>query len=85
MLQEAYNALSDEILTLIDCTEETSKNYSSLSENFSSFSNMKGANIDQLQDMSKDISSTFQQCCIAKKQELEEQLKRLKEPIDDYK
>jgi hypothetical protein len=46
---------------------------------------MKGANIDQLQDMSKDISQTFQQCCIAKKQELEEQLKRLKEPIDDYK
>jgi len=45
-LKESFNQLADEILTLIDCTEETSKNYSQLSENFSSFTNMKGANID---------------------------------------
>ena len=31
---------------MIDCTEETANNYSSLSENFASFMNMKGANID---------------------------------------
>lgn len=47
-LRESFNQLSKEILTLIDCTEETSKNYSHLSENFAAFNNMKGANIDQL-------------------------------------
>jgi hypothetical protein len=45
-LKESFNSLAIEILTLIDCTEEASKNYSSLAENFAGFTNLKGANID---------------------------------------
>ena len=58
-LRDSFNQLSTEILTLIDCTEETSKNYSHLAENFAAFNNMKGANIDQLYMLSKEISNTF--------------------------
>ncbi len=46
---------------------------------------MKGANIDQLQSLSKDISQTFQNASTSKKEELENQIKILKDPIDDYK
>lgn len=47
-LKSSFHSLSSEVLTLIECTEESSKNYSALAENFASFTNMKGANIDQL-------------------------------------
>ncbi|CDW76629.1 sorting nexin 1 [Stylonychia lemnae] len=84
-LRESFQSLSNEILTLIDCTEESSKNYSQLSENFANFQNMKGANIDQLYTLSKEISSTFQNTSNQKKEELEDQVRKLKDPIDDYK
>ena len=37
-----------------------------------------------MQLLSKEISQTFQQASVAKKDELDKQLKRLKEPIEDY-
>jgi hypothetical protein len=73
-------------LTLIDCTEESKKNYSALSETFASFQSLKGAgNVDQLSTLSKDISQTFQQNSLAKQTELEQAIDRLKEPIDEYR
>jgi hypothetical protein len=35
--------------------------------------------------LSKEISNTFQACSNSKKEELEEQVRKLKEPIDDFK
>ena len=35
--------------------------------------------------LSKEISHTFQNASNSKKEELEEQVRKLKEPIDDYK
>lgn len=45
-LRESFNSLANEILSLIDCTEEAAKNYSALAENFAGFTNLKGAHID---------------------------------------
>ena len=84
-LRDSFNSLAVELLQLIDCTEEASKNYSSLAENFAGFTNLKGANIDQIAVLSKDISLAFQSASTIKKDELEEEVKRLKEPIDDYR
>jgi hypothetical protein len=57
-LQESFKSLSIELLTLIDCAEESKKNYSALSENFAAFATLKGnaSNIDQLSTIAKDIS-----------------------------
>ena len=77
--------MATEILCLIDCTEEASKNYSALAENFSGFTNLKGANIDQLAVIAKDISLAFQTASTVKKDELDEEIKKLKEPIDDFR
>ena len=84
-LKESFNSLATEILCLIDCTEEASKNYSALAENFSGFTNLKGANIDQLAVIAKDISLAFQTASTVKKDELDEEIKKLKEPIDDFR
>lgn len=46
---------------------------------------MKGGNVDQLYMLSKEISQTFQSTSNHKKEELEEQVRKLKEPIDDYR
>lgn len=46
---------------------------------------MKGANIDKLSALSKDISQAFSNVSTCKKEELEEEIKSLKEPIDDFK
>jgi hypothetical protein len=59
-LKESFNSLAFELLTLIDCCEESKKNYSSLAENFAGFTNLKGAHIDQLAVLAKDISLAFQ-------------------------
>lgn len=84
-LSESFKSLATELLQLIDCTEESSKNYSSLSENFASFATLKGAQLDQLAVLSKDISLAFQSASTVKKDELEEEVKRLKDPIDDFR
>lgn len=62
-----------------------SKNYVSLSENFGSFSYLKGNNIDELHNISKEISSAFQGSSSIKKDELLLQTQNLKDPIEDYK
>ena len=72
-LRDSFNSLAVELLQLIDCTEEASKNYSSLAENFAGFTNLKGAPALRLLP------------AFGKKDELEEEVKRLKEPIDDYR
>lgn len=56
-----------------------------LSENFSNLSNLKGVNIDELQILSKEVSHTFSQASIVKREELNMQLHQLKEPTDDFK
>ena len=58
-LKDSFNSLAVELLQLIDCTEEAAKNYSSLAENFAGFTNLKGAHIDQLAVLAKDISIAF--------------------------
>ena len=62
-------------------------NYSKLSETFSSFSSLKGtASGDQhFPALAKDISQAFQSNSLAKQQELDLSIDRLKEPIDEYR
>jgi len=71
-LKESFKSLSIELLQLIDCSSEAKTNYSALAENFAVFSNLKGAHIDQLAVLSKDISQTFQQASVVKQTELDQ-------------
>ena len=71
-LKESFKQLGAELNNLIDCTEKTAQNYAVLAENFAGFTTLKGAHIDQLATLSKDISLAFTSASTAKKDELNE-------------
>ena len=85
MLGESFSQLQEEMTKLIVFTDEMSKNYISLSENFGNFQHLKGNDAGKLHEIAKDISSAFQASASIKKEELVEQTRNLKEPIEDYK
>jgi len=80
-LKETFQSLQKEVNQIIVCVDESSRNYSSLSEGMA---NLTKAEDPSLQQLCKDISQTLQYASISKKNELDDQIRKLKEPIDDY-
>jgi hypothetical protein len=58
-LKDSFNSRSCRTSSTYLIVQEAAKNYSSLAENFAGFTNLKGAHIDQLAVLAKDISIAF--------------------------